>query len=807
MRHRIDYLGARVKGPNGFREKLIKPTPGGGGNHQQGANVYYLKDAVLTNGAVIESGPSSPVQSAVAEYVNFAATVGSSATISGVNAGLGGLIPIEIHNAYGNLTDRVGELLVNGVPTPIIFVYTGGFGIWSDLALLVPMPAGNDNTLGLRSTGNDLANVHSIRVYPKLIPDPPAPAPPPAPLPPAPSPEPAPPPPAPAPGAPQMLHVSAATLSGGAVIESTNGTGHVPPGYANFLPTGSKVEWTGVHGGTGGDWGADIHNALGNAGFRDAVVKLNGVAQTVRFDTTNAWDSYVTKRIYGTGALPGPNNTVSIESTGQDCANIDWLYFLPNTSAPPVITDTPYELQAEDMILSGGVLLETEDPGFTGTGALNFPSNGGKASKSGLNGGIAGTSSRFDFYCSYDGNSGPTRTGRATVNGVSKDLVTPSTTSWSAYGVVSVYFTTVPGYNNTLDVESTGQDLGNIDRIMIYPGVTEPPAPAPPAPAPAPTPSAPPEPAPAPGVRVIDEADIFARLEVGAKTWVQGEKGGCGVEWGNNQKMSATALSNVLGQGAMVTHDLATGPLGKQRFGKASAPENDGRSMIVVSGNYNDGETAGAPRTEGGWWWERTGAIGNYVKRDIWYAFGYYAIEGFPFSNEAVISQWHTNGIPTGTPGMSGYAGQPFWALINRANSLVINNRWNLNSNIGPTNTQSAVWTLDPLVLGSWNYFVVKARISPRASDNPYMKLWRATGPSGIPTQVINSTNPLGYTGFDSVDKPWQKFGHYPWGYNQNSNRWNAPLTRRMGFRCPIYVDDPTSKYTAADLLAHVRAR
>lgn len=806
MRRKIDLLGARVIGPSGFREKLIKPNPGGGVGQQTDGVLYHWKDGTLANGAVLESGPSSPPQSAVAEYVNFASTAGSSVTLSGIDAGLGGLIPIKIGNAYGNLTDRVGEILVNGVAAPITFVYTGGFGIWSDLAMVVEMPAGSGNTIALRSTGNDLANVHSLRVYPKLIPDPPAPPPPPAPAPPAPSPTPPPPPPAPAPGAPQMLHVSTATLSGGAVIESTNGTNHVPPGYANFLPSGSKVEWSGVHGGTGGDWAADIHCALGNAGFRDALFKINGTPTTIRFDTTGNWDSYITKRIYGTGALPGAANTLAVESNGQDCANIDWIYFLPNTSAPPVITDEPYEIQAEDMVLSGGVLLETADPGYTGLGALNFPGSGGKATKSGLNGGIAGGSARLDYYCAYDGNSGPTRTGRATMNGAAQDLVTPSTTSWSAYGVVSLYHTMTPGYTNVLDIESIGSDLANIDRIIVYPNTAPPPTPAPPPPPPpAPTPPAPPAPAPAPGVRPIDESDIFAKISIATQGFSVGAKGGAGAEWGANQKTGVAGLSSVVGQGATVSHNLATGPLGPVRVGRKLAPEGDGRYVIAVRGHYNDGETSGAPRTELSWWISQPGSIATKVKRDIWYSFGIYLSEGFPIENECVISQWHTNGYKIGNT--TYYAGQPFWAMIIDGDNVVVHNRWNYNQYVSAGTTQARVYTLPGMQMNAWNYFVVKARISPIATDGPYMKMWRATGPSGILTQVIDSANLLGYTGFDGADPPWQKLGHYPWGYDQNNNRWNAPLTRELLYREPIYVDDPTSKYNPVDLLAHVRAR
>lgn len=802
LRRRVDFLTGHVFAGRGLREALARDAAGGGGQVRT-AIPYFWALGALALGAVATTDASSPPQTSVPAYVNFAEASGSSSLLENVDGGVGGLTPVRISYAYNGVSgDRTGELVVNGVVHPITFSTTGGFGIWKEMQLYVVLSPGATNSFLLRSTGADLANVHALNVYVKLVADPPPPTPPPAP-----PPSPAPPPPA-APGAPQLLQAEDGVFSGGVVLE-TSGVNFQGAGAANFPLTGGKVEWTGVHGGTGGSFLCYIRYAFGNSGQRRAIFRVNGVAQEVIFPATGTWDTYVDQlAVYGT-ATPGATNTISIESNGEDCGNIDSIYFIPNTAPPVAVTNEPYEIQAEDMILSGGAVVESSNgAGFTGVGYVNYLTTGSRSEKANCNGGISGGVARIDIYQAYDGNTGPTRTGRFLANATAYNLVTPETDGWNDYQIVSIYVTLVAGFNNLLAIETIGQDLGNIDKIKVFPNTAPPPTPAPPPPAPAPTPPAPPPPAPAPGVRAIDESDIFATIDIASRTFAAGEKGGAGAEWGNNQKTSVSSLSNTLGLGAMVTHGLASGPLGNQRFGKTSAPEGDGRAALAISGYYGDGETAGAPRTEGSWWWERAGSIANYVKRDIWFAFGYYMLEGFPISGEAAIAQWHTNGIPSGTPGMGGYAGQPFWALFVKNNSVVVQNRWNNNPYINPANTSSVPpFNLAAMVAGQWNYFVVKARISPRTSDNPYMKMWRATGPAGILTQVIDSSNPLGYTGFDSVDRPWQKFGHYPWGYNTNSNRWTEPLTRRMLFRCPVYVDDPTSKYLPADLLAHVRAR
>lgn len=761
------------------------------------ANTYLFADATLASGAVLESGVNSPPQSAEPEYVNFASTNGSSATISGIDGGIGGLATLTITYAYdGNTGDRIGELVINGVAQPITFTTTGGFGVWLDLVVTgVTLDAGTGNTVALRSTGADLGNVHTLFVEPKLIPDPPPPPPPPAPAPvPTPSPPPAPTPPPPAPGAPQLIQAEDMTLSGGCVLD-TGGTGWTGTGVVNFPVTGGKIEKASIDGGQGGSARLDIRYAYdGNSGPRVAVLRINGTPQNITFVTTGGFSNFVEIQVFVT-LTASTTNTISIESNGQDCGNIDRIYVVPDTAAPVVIPSDPYTVQAEDMTLSGGAVAESSNgPGFTGTGYVNSTLTGSKMEATLLNGGPTGGTARIDITYAYDGNTG-TRNGLLRVNGSTQVVTTPSTGGWNNYLTLSLYATLTAGYTNTISIETNGEDLANIDKIEVFPETAGAPAPPPPEP---PAPSPPPPPPPPVPAGSITAADIFAAVDVATQTFAVGTKGGAGAEWDNNKKTGVSGLSSTVGQGALADNTQATGELGRVRVGRKLAPEGDGRYCVAIRGHKNDGLTAGAPRTEVGWWITQPGTL--KIKRDIWYAFGVYLSEGFPITSEACLSQWHTNG------GSAGYGGQPFFAIIIAGNSVKVHNRWNANSSINSGNTSSQVYTLAGITVGEWNYFVVKARISPRTNDNPYMKMWRATGPSGILTQVIDSSNPLGYTGFDTDDPPWQKFGHYPYGH-VTFNVWNAPLTRELLYRCPIYVDDPTSKYLPADLLAHVRAR
>lgn len=759
-------------------------------------NTYFWADAALAVGAALESGVNSPAQTADPRYINFAPTNGSSATLSSVNGGIGGTAQLDITYAYdGGTGDRTGELVINGVAQSITFTSTEGFGIWLTKRITVTLNAGTTNTIVLRSTGADLANVHSLAVFPKLIADPPAPTPPPAP-----GPAPTPPPP-PAPGQPQLLQAEDGTLSGGVAIEDTNGqpTPHFTgTGYANFPATGGKVEWTSVHGGSGGSARLDIRYAYdGNSGDRVAVLRINGVAQPITFVTTGDWDNYVDQLQVYVILTAGATNTISIESNGADCGNVDSIYVVPNTVPPPVVTNDPFALQAEDMALSGGAVLEAENgSGFTGNGYVNFLElSGSKAELSAVNGGVSGGSARIDVTYAYDGNTG-TRTGVLRVNGVAYALVTPSTGTWNTYVTLSVYVTMTAGFTNTISIETTGQDLANIDKITVNPNVAAPPVPAPPPPAPPPPSPAPPAPAPSP-VGAIDPADIhsIANPNNANNTAV----GGWSVEW-DGRNTSLAAVTNTVGSGVTANNNFATGPLGPIRFGKVNAPDDATRRAWVFRGHPNDAYTAGAPRSEMLCWQTQPGKLP--VKTIFWQAFGVYlTAQGFPATSDFCLAQWHTYGM-----GVHGYAGQPFFGIYLRNGTYSLQHRYNGNSTLS-AGTTTAIGTggitAGGAPVGRWDYWIMQACISPFVNDNPFLKVWRSTDGVNL-TQVHNKSQPLGYSGFDTDDRPFPKLGHYPY---LSGNPWAPVATRELYLRCPVFVNDPLNEYSAVDLLNYVKTR
>lgn len=294
-------------------------------------------------------------------------------------------------------------------------------------------------------------------------------------------------------------------------------------------------------------------------------------------------------------------------------------------------------------------------------------------------------------------------------------------------------------------------------------------------------------------VTTIAEAEIFAELN--ANKLFSQQKGGWGIE-ADGRSAQVSSLSD--STGFLANNSLATDALGKLRFGKAAAPDDAARKVLVLRGNKGDGLTAAAPRSELSIW--RTNAGTLRVKQDIWYAFGIYLKDGFPASSEFVVTQWHTMGT-----GKAGYAGQPFWAIYIKGDKYTIQRRWNANTTLSAASTSYKTFSVAGAPVGRWHYWVVKARISPRATDAPYLTMWRSTDGSTL-EKVVDEQGPLGYSGFDTDDPPWAKIGHYPWGYN-SGNVWEAPFTRTIYYRTPVFVADPAGKYTAADLLKYVRER
>lgn len=119
---------------------------------------------------------------------------------------------------------------------------------------------------------------------------------------------------------------------------------------------------------------------------------------------------------------------------------------------------------AENAVLSGsGIVVTAKDAYFNGTGYVDFPSTGGTLTFNNVNGGAGGSKTIAIRFA-----TGPAaRTGQITINGVTQAITFPATTAWTNWTIQNVSATLNAGANNVIKFTSNGQDLANIDEIVV----------------------------------------------------------------------------------------------------------------------------------------------------------------------------------------------------------------------------------------------------------------------------------------------------------------------------------------------------
>jgi hypothetical protein len=140
---------------------------------------------------------------------------------------------------------------------------------------------------------------------------------------------------------------------------------------------------------------------------------------------------------------------------------------VPPTQVPPTQVPGGPPYQAENATLGGGVSAESNHSGYNGSGFVNFPSSGGYVEYQNVDGGSGG-SATLQFRFALGATS--SRTGRLTVNGASQNITFDPTGAWDAWAVKEVVVTLNSGTNNTIRLESTGQDLANQDQMEVAGG-------------------------------------------------------------------------------------------------------------------------------------------------------------------------------------------------------------------------------------------------------------------------------------------------------------------------------------------------
>src|SRR5439155_19770609 len=108
--------------------------------------------------------------------------------------------------------------------------------------------------------------------------------------------------------------------------------------------------------------------------------------------------------------------------------------------------------------------IKNDHSGYNGTGFVDFGGSGGNLQWNNIDGGGGGTAT---FIFRYALGTTATRTGSLTINGVSRNITFTGNGSWNSWQTISLTQTVTPGATNTVLLQSTGQDLANIDEVKV----------------------------------------------------------------------------------------------------------------------------------------------------------------------------------------------------------------------------------------------------------------------------------------------------------------------------------------------------
>lgn len=140
-----------VGNPPGVFNYILNPKPG--------ALTYSAESAAVAGGTTIEA--KNPGYKGTG-YANFS-TSGGTLTFNNVSGGTGGRKTLNLRYALG-VASRTGQLIVNGAVTSINFETTGDWSTWTTKTVAVSLTVGTTNTIQLKSSGQDLANIDEITV-------------------------------------------------------------------------------------------------------------------------------------------------------------------------------------------------------------------------------------------------------------------------------------------------------------------------------------------------------------------------------------------------------------------------------------------------------------------------------------------------------------------------------------------------------------------------------------------------------------------------------------------------------------------
>jgi lysophospholipase L1-like esterase len=244
-----------------------------------------------------------------------------------------------------------------------------------------------------------------------------------------------------------------AVVTGG--VYETTSAGFNNSGYVNLGATGAVV-FNNVNGNGGGAKRLAIRYANGFTTARTGSLTINGSTTNITFPVTGAWTTWQTLTVNIT-LNASLTNVIKLASTGNDLANIDEVTVLPGTT-------TGVTLQAESAVLGGGTVFEAANTGFNGTGYANSSLSGGTITFNNIPGNGGGTK---NLAIRFANGGGAARTGNLIVNGTTTSISFQPTGAWTTWQTLNVNIVLNNNSTNSIQLATTGTDLGNIDEITI----------------------------------------------------------------------------------------------------------------------------------------------------------------------------------------------------------------------------------------------------------------------------------------------------------------------------------------------------
>jgi alpha-1,3-glucanase-like protein/carbohydrate binding protein with CBM35 domain len=266
-----------------------------------------------------------------------------------------------------------------------------------------------------------------------------------------------------------VYEAESGALSGGASV-ATDHAGFVGSGFVGgYVDANKGKARTGfaVTTSAAGQHTLTLRYANGTGSAQTLSVYVNGTrVQQLSLAATANWDTWGTSAT--TVTLKSGANTVAyaFDTTDSGNVNIDDLT-VTTVAAPPA-----GQLEAESATLTGGTRIETDHPGYTGSGFVGGYVDANKGNAAAAFTFSSAAAGNAPLTLRYANGTGSTRTLSIYVNGTkSQQISLPATANWDTWATQGVTAVVAAGAN-TVTVKFDAADSGNVNVDNLTVGAT-----------------------------------------------------------------------------------------------------------------------------------------------------------------------------------------------------------------------------------------------------------------------------------------------------------------------------------------------